>query len=121
MASTFFPRRVRRSTSVKPATYADGFESTGTLRLLQTKRRSHSTSHAPITRPADPLNLKQTRQALEKDPAFATLFTEARKRVSAMEVRFIEIPDDDWELSTVFEVYAAVALGTSKYNSFRPH
>lgn len=36
-----------------------------------------------------------------------------------MDVRFVEISDP--ELPTVFEVYAAVALGTLEYNSFETH
>jgi hypothetical protein len=102
----------------------------GQTRNLRRRLRQHAHPNARSNEASFAFNLaridhgvvvKVTRQALEKDPHFARLFTGARKRVSEMEVRYIPIPDDDWELSTVFEVYAAVALGTSKYNSFRPH
>ena len=36
-----------------------------------------------------------------------------------MEVRCVEITDP--QLRTVFEVYAAMALGTLEYNSFETH
>jgi len=65
------------------------------------------------------IDLHQTRLALAEDPDFADVFRVARKRVAAMEVRFVEV--DDPELRTVFEVYAAVAFGTSEHNSFETH
>jgi hypothetical protein len=105
----------------------------GQTRNLRRRLRQHSHPNARSNDASFAFNIarvghntaaiavKVTRQALEADSAFASLFTDARKRVAAMEVRYIPIPDDDWELSTVFEVYAAMALGTSRYNSFRPH
>jgi hypothetical protein len=60
-----------------------------------------------------------TRRELEADPAFAQLFREARARVARMQVRYVEI--DDPELRTVFEVYAAVAFGTTEHNRFETH
>lgn len=60
-----------------------------------------------------------TRRALAQEPRFVEIFRQARERVAAMDVRFVEI--DDPELRTVFEVYAAVALGTLEYNSFETH
>jgi hypothetical protein len=105
----------------------------GQTRNLRCRLRQHSHPNARSNEASFAFNIARvdhdstaigvilTRQALEADLAFANLFTDARKSVAAMEVRFIPIPGDDWELSTVFEVYAAVLLGTSKYNSFRPH
>lgn len=46
---------------------------------------------------------------------FAELFVEAKKRITDMEFRVIEIEDD--RASAVFEVYAAFVLATP-YNSF---
>jgi len=60
-----------------------------------------------------------TRREIARDPRFEELFSTARARVAAMEVRFVEI--DDPELRTVFEVYAAVVLGTLEHNSFETH
>jgi hypothetical protein len=64
-------------------------------------------------------NIHLTRRALEADPTFAQLFREARARVARMQVRYVEINDP--ELRTIFEVYAAVALGTAEHNSFETH
>ena len=59
----------------------------------------------------------RTRNALAEDPAFAALFRDQRERVAAMSVQVVEV--DDPELRTVFEVYAAVVLGTE--NKFETH
>ena len=63
--------------------------------------------------------MKVTRKALEADPVFAQLFEQAKARVASMDVRYVKV--DDPELRTIFEVYAAVMLGTSEYNSFETH
>jgi hypothetical protein len=60
-----------------------------------------------------------TRREMERDAVFAELFRTQRKRVAEMDVRFVEISEP--ELRTVFEVYAAMALGTLEYNSFETH
>lgn len=60
-----------------------------------------------------------TRKELESDPEFAEIFRRARERVAEMDVRFVEI--DDPITRTVFEVYAAQALGTAEFNSFETH
>jgi hypothetical protein len=60
-----------------------------------------------------------SRASLAADPLFDSLFRAARERVAAMEFRFVEIREP--ELRTVFEVYAAVAFGTSEHNSFETH
>ncbi|MGD0862760.1 MAG: GIY-YIG nuclease family protein [Candidatus Limnocylindrales bacterium] len=60
-----------------------------------------------------------SRADLAADPLFDSLFRTARDRVAAMEFRFVEIREP--ELRTVFEVYAAVAFGTSEHNSFETH
>jgi len=65
------------------------------------------------------IDLSVTRRSLAQDPGFDKVFQRARRRVAAMEVRFIEI--DDPELRTVLEVYAAVAFNTAEHNNFETH
>lgn len=60
-----------------------------------------------------------TRKDLEADPTFAEHFATAKRRVAAMTVRFIEL--DDPVPRTVFEVYAARALGTDEFNTWETH
>lgn len=65
------------------------------------------------------IDLNAYRGDLEVKPAFARLYTKAKERVSRMSVKVIEI--DDPVLQTLFEVYASLALGTTKYNDFDTH
>ena len=58
-----------------------------------------------------------TRKEIER--RFGSLFDRAKKRVSRMDVQFIEMGDPIER--TVFEVYAALHLGTEHYNSFETH
>jgi predicted GIY-YIG superfamily endonuclease len=60
-----------------------------------------------------------TRKTLEADEQFAEHFRSAKERVAAMDVRFVEINDP--VTRTVFEVYAARALGTDEFNSWDTH
>lgn len=60
-----------------------------------------------------------TRKALETDQEFAPHFRAAKERVAAMDARFIELEDP--VTRTVFEVYAARALGTDEFNSWETH
>ena len=66
---------------------------------------------------AGPMRAKPTREEIER--LIKPLFTRAKERVSRMDVQFIEM-DDPIE-RTVFELYAALHLGTEKYNSFETH
>jgi predicted GIY-YIG superfamily endonuclease len=59
-----------------------------------------------------------TRKELENAPGFAQAFYKARRRVAEMEVRVIEIEDQDKQ--ALFEIYAALTLNT-KYNDFSTH
>ncbi len=53
-------------------------------------------------------------------PGFAPYFTAAKQRVRAMDFRVVEVVDP--ALSTIFEVYAAIALGTEgEFNLFETH
>jgi len=60
-----------------------------------------------------------TRKDLQADERFAAHFRSAKERVTAMDVRFIEL--DDPVTRTVFEVYAARALETDEFNSWETH
>lgn len=65
------------------------------------------------------INTNIPRYKLEKEPDFAKLFFDAKYRVSKMSVRCIGI--DDQIKQTLFEVYAVLELGTTKYNDFTTH
>jgi hypothetical protein len=65
------------------------------------------------------IDLKMSRSKLEQSPAFATLFSEAKERVTKMLVQVIEV--DDPVIQTLFEVYASLALKTTEYNDFDTH
>ncbi len=68
----------------------------------------------------DPNKRDAGRATLEKDKAFAELFSKAKKRVSQMQVRVVEI--DKPILQALFEIYASVALGTTEhFNNFDTH
>jgi hypothetical protein len=60
-----------------------------------------------------------TRKDLEADESFAEHFREAKRRVGQMDSRFIQI--DDPVTRTVFEVYAARALGTDEFDPSETH
>ena len=94
-------------------------------RIKEHGRPRSSHNSAPFAfnlakKPADNkgVDLSQQRSSLEKDPVFADLFTQAKKRVSRMSVRVIEI--DNPIVQTIFEVYAAMELKTP-YNDFETH
>jgi len=65
------------------------------------------------------IDLNRTRAELEKDVEFKNLFAQAKERVRRMSVRVIEVDDD--LVQTIFEVYAAMSLGTMEYNKFSTH
>ncbi|WP_407309875.1 hypothetical protein [Desulfosporosinus sp. SB140] len=50
---------------------------------------------------------------------FVELFLNAKKRVSKMSVRAVEINDPI--VQTIFEVYASMELKTDEFNSFENH
>lgn len=54
-----------------------------------------------------------------KNPDFLQFFTEARQRLAAMKVAFVEIKTD-LELY-LFEVYCSMVLDTAQWNSFKTH
>ncbi|MCW3001924.1 MAG: hypothetical protein JWQ20_1222 [Conexibacter sp.] len=68
----------------------------------------------------DEVDVKLPRTVLAADPRFVEHFTRAKARVRAMDYRFVRI--DDPNLSTVFEVYAAICLETEgDFNLFETH
>jgi hypothetical protein len=60
-----------------------------------------------------------TRKEIAAHPEVLPLFVAAKERVARMDVRWVEIADA--HTRTVFEVYAALALGTGEFNSFDTH
>lgn len=103
----------------------------GQTRNLRSRLRQHTSSTARENQAALAwrIALKEaaaaghpvagTRRQLEANPIVADHFTAAKSRVAAMDVRFIEL--DDPVTRTVFEVYAARALGTDEFNSWETH
>lgn len=59
-----------------------------------------------------------TRVGLQANDQFSVLFREAKGRVAGMRVRYVEVPDSSTQ--AIFEVYAAVVLGTP-HNTFENH
>lgn len=59
-----------------------------------------------------------SRAHLMSDPVFAAAFTASKKRIAAMDVRFVE--EADPVRQCLLEVYVALALGTP-YNDFDNH
>lgn len=70
---------------------------------------------------ADGLDVNRTRKALAADPQFDDdYFVPAKREVREMEFRFVLLNDDS--LSTIFEVFAALLLGTEgDFNLFATH
>ncbi|MDA1061465.1 MAG: hypothetical protein O2895_00890 [Chloroflexi bacterium] len=62
---------------------------------------------------------RATRAEREQEKDFAPRFLAAKARVAEMDVQFIAL-DDPIE-RTIFEIYAALHLGTEEYNSFETH
>ncbi len=61
---------------------------------------------------------QMSRERLQHDPEFRPYYLEAKERVSEMMVRVVEVADPIEQ--TLFEVYAALALGTP-FNEFENH
>jgi len=83
----------------------------------------HQASFAFLLAKADvkrrSLQITGTRKQIAAHADFIPAFKKAKQRVADMDVRFIEVPEA--ALRTVFEVYAALALGTGEFNSFETH
>ena len=94
-------------------------------RLLEHSRQSSTQNSAPFAfnlakekAARRGINISQARNELERDLTFKDLFTQAKKRVSLMRIRTVQI--DSPVMQTLFEVYAALALKTP-YNDFDTH
>ena len=61
---------------------------------------------------------KDSRAALAADPEFARAFTQAKRRIRQMELRFVE--ESEPLRQTLLEIYVAVVL-KSPYNDFDTH
>lgn len=69
---------------------------------------------------ADGIETNIGRAELARDPEFSPYFSAAKEHVRQMDVRFIALNDPITE--AMFEIYAAVVLGTDRsYNSFETH
>jgi hypothetical protein len=95
-------------------------------RIQEHSRPSSTSNSAPFAFNIAKKNAKMNgidisvkREVLEKQPAFIPLFTQAKDRVSKMEIRFVEIKDP--HMRALFEIYAAIVLNTTEYNSFETH
>jgi hypothetical protein len=62
---------------------------------------------------------KGTRKAVASHRGFEPLFRKEKARVARMDVRFVV--EKNPGLRTVFEVYATLALCTTRYNRFETH
>jgi predicted GIY-YIG superfamily endonuclease len=63
-------------------------------------------------------SVKGSRAALSAEPIFAEAFTQAKARVRAMDLRFVEEPDPLRQ--ALLEICVSIVLGT-KYNDFETH
>lgn len=63
--------------------------------------------------------VKGKRKSLMADDHFRTKFEQMKTRIRTMSVRFVQV-DNDTELY-LLEVFAAMKLDTSKWNTFRTH
>ncbi len=95
-------------------------------RLLQHGRASGGPGNAHFAfnvakkkfRKTHPYCAPRPRKDLAEEPEFASLFSEAKRRVRRMGIRVVEIQDPIEQ--TIFEVYAHLKLGTP-FNSFENH
>ena len=63
-------------------------------------------------------NKKDSRKALQADPAFAAAFSEAKARIRKMDLRFIE--EHDPLKQALLEIYVSIVLATP-HNDFNTH
>jgi hypothetical protein len=59
-----------------------------------------------------------SRNSLAEQPVFARAFSDAKERIRAMQVRYVE--ETDQLRQALLEIYAAVVLGTP-FNDFNTH
>jgi hypothetical protein len=61
---------------------------------------------------------KNSRKNLMLDPAFRTAFDDAKRRIRAMDFRFVE--ERDQNAQALLEIYCTLALN-ARYNDFNTH
>ncbi len=89
-------------------------------RLIQhVKGRTHSDASLAYRIASENRLHELQREAAMKDPVFRDEFNKAKDYLKSLNVAFIEI-QNDVELY-LFEVYCALELKTSKWNTFRTH
>lgn len=95
-------------------------------RLLEHGRPSSTHNSAPfafniakLRAKNEGLDINKNRIELEKSHYFEKPFTKAKERVSKMKIKCVAV--DDQVTQALFEVYAAIELGTTKYNDFNTH
>ena len=110
---------------------ADGPIYVGQTRSLQTRLKQHTGATSRSENASFAFNVakreaasagvdvKRFRKTLEADPAFVPHFSRARTTVANMRVQFIEM--DEPITRYLFELYAALALGTTEFNTFETH
>ena len=64
------------------------------------------------------VDIDKTRNFLQQDKRFKSIFTEQKERIRKMQMRAVQISDP--EVQAIFEIYASKRLGT-KYNDFDTH
>ena len=97
-----------------------GISRTVVQRLTQhVKGRTHYDASLAYRIASENLTHSLQREAAMNDPAFKEEFRKAQDYLRSLNVAFIEI-HNDLELY-LFEVYCAMELNTSKWNSFRTH
>jgi len=95
-------------------------------RIMEHGRQSSDNSTAPFAfniakkeAMRKNINIQGNRKIIEKNPEFVELFSKAKDRVSRMKVRVIEINDPN--VRALFEIYTALVLNTTEFNSFETH
>jgi hypothetical protein len=130
------PRKQQRRIPLAPAVYLFSESGkpmyVGQTRKLADRLRYHTRPGAPQEQASFAFLLAKasakergvpipvgTRKEIARHPEFVPFFVAAKERVAQMDVRWVEIADA--HVRTVFEVYAALALGTGEFNSFDTH
>lgn len=109
----------------------DGPVYVGQTRNLRTRLRQHTSPQSKQNQASFAFNLAKrdanladvpvtaTRVALQIEERFAAHFAAAKAQVAEMRVQWIELEDPIER--TLFEMYAALALVTTEFNSFETH
>jgi len=97
-----------------------GISRTVMQRLIRhVKGKTHYNASLAYKMASEGRNQNSTRDAAMKEPAFKEKFEGAKRYLSSCQVAITRI-ENDLELH-LFEVYCAMELNTSKWNTFRTH